>query len=234
MSGSLDEPAPSRIRLELPFAAAPALIFLLAVSLGLFAVSMILNIADVLGWENPSQLVQRYLSADSERSVTTWFSACILMLCALMTLAARVRTGSTAAWAWMSALFVAMSADEILVIHEEIGARINDALDTGGLLRFGFVIPGAVILVGVILLFAPLISSLPTPTRTVFLWGAALYVGGALALDAVGELAHDTLGREPLISVTLANIEELLEMAGASVLVYAFATYGVVSLPEPP
>ena len=233
MSEPLDHPTRPRIRLELPFTAADALKVLLAISVVLFAISLSLSVAEELGWERLSDRAGSLLDTDSERSAANWFSSCLLLLCGLLALAAATRSRRFAAWALMAVIFVAMSADEMMVVHEEIGARIQDALDTGGLLRFGFVIPGAVAVVGVIVLFAPLIKSLPAPTRTSFLLGAALYFGGALVLEALGGLAFDTAGRDSQTYAVVVNIEELFEMAGTSLLVYALATQSMASLPEP-
>ena len=216
-----------RVQLELPFTPADALKLLLLISILLFSASLLLEIAESLDWENPSRLVGRLLNVDREGSVSSWFSSCILLICALLALGARARAGRSAAWMLMSALFLAMSADEILAVHEVIGEKVRDALDAGGVLRFGFVVPGAVLVVGTILLFAPLVRSLPTPTRTLFLLGAALYFTGALGLEAVGGLVHDSAGRGSLTYAVIANTEELLEMVGASIVAYALAQYGV-------
>lgn len=232
MSGARDDAARRPIRLELPFAPTDALKLLLLTSILLVSASMLLNIADALGWENPSQLVERLLNVDREGSVSSWFSACILLLCALFALGARAHSNRAAAWLGMSALLVAMSADEVLAVHEVIGEKVRDALDAGGVLRFGFVIPGAVAVVGAILLFAPLVRSLPKPIRVAFLLGAALFFTGALGLEAVGGLVNDAAGRDSLIYAFVANTEELVEMAGASIVLYALAVYEVASLTD--
>ena len=234
MSGARDDPARRPIRLELPFAPTDALKLLLVVSVVLFSASMLLNIAESVGWENPSRLSRRLLDTDVEGSVSNWFSASVLLICALLTLGARGRAGSRAAWTWMSVLFVAMSADEVLAVHEVVGEWIHGRLGAGGLLRFGFVIPGAVAVVGAILLFAPLVRSLPMPIRRAFLLGTGLFFTGALGLEAVGGLAQDTAGRGSLIYAVVTNTEELLEMAGASIVLYALAAHGAASLAEPP
>jgi len=234
MSGARDDPARRPIRLELPFAPTDALKLLLVVSVVLFSVSVLMNIADALDWENPSLLVERLLNVDREGSVSSWFSACILLLCALFALGARAHSNRGAAWLAMSALLVAMSADEVLAVHEVIGEKVRDALDAGGVLRFGFVIPGAVAVVGVMLLFAPLVRSLPKPIRVAFLLGAALFFTGALGLEALGGLVNDAAGRDSLIYAFVANTEELAEMVGASIVLYALAAHGAASLAEPP
>ena len=206
---------------------ADTLRLLVLTSLVLFAASLLLEIAESLDWENPSPLLGRLLNVDREGSVSSWFSACILGLCALLALGARARGGRSAAWVGMSVLLLAMSADEILAVHEVIGERVRDALDAGGALRFGFVVPGAVLVVGAVLLFAPLLRSLPTPTRPLFLLGAALFFTGALGLEVVAGMVYDTAGRASLAYAVIANTEELLEMVGASIVVYALALYCV-------
>lgn len=223
MSDVPGAPSRSPIRLEWPFAAADALKVLLAISIVLFSVSLAMNVAEVLDWENPSELIRRLLNTDNEQSVANWFSAGILLICALLALSARAHADSSAAWAWLAILFLAMSADEVLALHEVVGARVQDAFDTGGLLRYGFVIPGVGVLVVAVILFAPLIRSLPTPARTAFLLGAALYMTGALGMEAVAGLAYDEGGRDTLPYVIVSNVEELLEMLGASIVVYALA-----------
>jgi hypothetical protein len=221
-------PAPrqDRVRIELPVSAEQLVSGLVVVSVGLVTVSFALGIAVIQDWIEPSSRVVRLLYADLEQSLTAWYESGLLLLCAFLalTIACRARA-HVAAWTSLAIAFAAMSADEIVELHEKIGDRIHTLLDTGGPLRYAFVIPGTILLIAAIAIFRPLLRSLDRRVRQLFVVATALFFGAVLVLEAVGSQLSDSGGVATFPYVAVANMEELLELAGVSVFILALAVH---------
>jgi hypothetical protein len=162
--------------------------------------------------------VYRFVLLKSERNIPTAYACLQLLACAaaagvLALLARHDRSRDALRWAGMSAVFVYLTLDEGLGIHE------------GFLFVADRVVPGAagfypawiaVALVGVVpllLLYARWVLRLPPRTRRGLLAGGAVYVLGAFGLQAVsGGLRFE----HPLFPV-VAGLEELAEMTGIAV-----------------
>ncbi len=182
--------------------------------------------------------------ANREKSFPTLFSAYALLLCSFLLGAislARRTAGAryVAHWALLGGIFLYLSVDEALVIHEKLILPLQSALDTGGLLRHAWVIPGAAAVLILGLAYLRFVLDLPAGVRNLFVLAGAVYVGGALGMEMVGGYYlgafGDTLGQE-----LLTNTEEALEMLGVVVFVYALLTYmglhaeKIEVMPDPP
>jgi hypothetical protein len=171
--------------------------------------------------------VMRLFDVNSEGNVPTWFSSMLLMACALVAglLAVLVRrAGGRDAryWAGLAAVLSLLSLDEVAGLHERLGGPAAEVLGdaTGGVLHFAWVAPGVVLALVVGLAFARLVVRLPPGTRRLVVAAAAMYLTGAVALEAVGGIVLEAQGdRAMYLLVTAA--EEGLEMAGSVLLLYA-------------
>lgn len=182
--------------------------------------------------------------ANREKSFPNLYSAYALLLCSfLIGLIALARRTAGARyvthWALLGLIFLYLSVDEALVIHEKLISPVRSALDTGGFLRHAWVIPGAAAVLIFALAYLRFVVDLPPGVRNLFVAAGAIYVGGALGMEMVGgyylSVFGDTLGQE-----LLANTEEALEMLGVVVFVYALLTYmglhaeKIEVMPDPP
>jgi hypothetical protein len=217
--------APQHVRIELPVSAEQLVVALLALSALLCAFSLALGIAIVGDWVEPSSRVVRLFYADLEQSLVAWYESGLLLFCGLLALAIACRASAyVPAWIGLSVIFAAMSADEIVALHETVGERVHNALDTGGPFLYAFVIPGTILLLVAIVVFLPLVRSLEHRAERLFLLATCLFFGAVLVLEAVGSQLSDTIGVRTLAYVVVANMEELLELAGVSVFIVALAT----------
>jgi hypothetical protein len=167
--------------------------------------------------------VMRLFDVTSERNVPSWFSSMLLMCCALVAalLAALVRRAGgrdAGYWAGLAAVLSLLSLDEAAALHERLGGPAAEVL--GDTLHFAWVVPGVVLALVVGLAFVRFVVRLPPSTRRLVVAAAAMYVTGAVALDAVGGIVLESHGdRAVYLLVTAA--EEGLEMAGGVLLLYA-------------
>lgn len=182
--------------------------------------------------------------ANREKSFPNLYSAYALLLCAFLLGAislARRTAGAryVAHWALLGAIFLYLSVDEALVIHEKLISPLQSTLGTGGFLRQAWVIPGAVAVLVFALAYLKFVLNLPARIRTLFVVAGVVYVGGALGMEMVDgyylSVFGDTLGQE-----LLTNAEEALEMLGVVVLIYALLMYlglyveKIEVMPDPP
>lgn len=170
------------------------------------------------------------LEVDEEQSVPAWFSSSILLLCsALLAVisSARKRVGDTYAFHWrgLSILFVLLSLDEAVSIHERFNEAIRSLLGTGGVLYFASVIPGAAFVAIFLLLYGRFLFNLPVRYRCLFIAAGALYVSGSIGMELLGGYQFDPHGDQNLTFQTMATLEEFLEMSGVILFFYALMRY---------
>ncbi|MFT6389610.1 MAG: hypothetical protein ACJAUP_003003 [Cellvibrionaceae bacterium] len=158
---------------------------------------------------------------DEEESIGTWFSALILFFAAqLLLLIAMFNKGTPQtyrlSWFILAFGFCFLSLDEVAGFHELINTVVTIAHWT----FFGLL---AVILVAII--YARFLWNLPTRTRSFFIVSGLIYIGGAIGIEwsTIWYEEHDHLDS---LAYNLWNaLEELLEMLGVSVFIYALLDY---------
>lgn len=168
---------------------------------------------------------------DREINYPSWYASFTLLFCGILLgviAAAKQKQGDRyfRHWKILGFIFVFFSLDEILSLHEIL--IINDlrkALNLGGLFYFVWVIPGAIFVAVTVLTYLKFLGHLPRKTRNLFLLAGSIYVGGALGMEMVCGYYADTVGQRTLIYGLLASVEEILEMVGTIVFIYALLSY---------
>jgi hypothetical protein len=182
-----------------------------------------------------------------EANVPTWYSAAALLICALaLGLIASVKHGERGPfakhWTGLALMFAYLSLDEVARFHEHWGVIVETPLGWmrspavfGGLFRNLWVIPAALVVLGVGLVYTPFLMHLPGRTRTRFLVAGLLYVFGAGGLEMVAS-RYTLLGmRESGGFWLIVMTEEVLEMVSvllflSGVLRYITQTIGAIEL----
>ena len=101
------------------------------------------------------------------------------------------------------------------------GASGVTIIALGGLLYFSWVIPATLIVLGLAVVYRGFLLALPAATRRRFLLAAALYLGGALAMELPLGYWTSRHGVDNLGYGLIDWLEETLELAGASLFCYA-------------
>ncbi|MEJ7929434.1 hypothetical protein WG922_05545 [Ramlibacter sp. AN1015] len=167
------------------------------------------------------------LYMDAEANLPTFFSTALLLLAALLLWLVGSRAGAGAPsrpWRVLSLVFLAIAADEAGGFHELLIDPLAAAFDLSGAFRFAWVVVGIAVVAVFAAAFLPFLLRLPPRTRRLFATAAALYVGGALGMEMVGASLFQeegTPGRNMLPYMLAATVEELLEMVGVQVFIYA-------------
>ena len=170
----------------------------------------------------------RSFDLDQEGNLATWFSVAVLFLNAVVLGAvALTRRGAHGgrAWAGLFVLLLAMSAEEAAGLHEMTVLPLRRLLHADGLLYYTWVVPGAVLVICVAAVYLPFVLRLPARTRNLFLLSGFVYVGGAIGLEMIGGRHAALHGDDTLGYKLVAQAEEMMEMAGQVVLLYALLDY---------
>lgn len=181
------------------------------------------------------QLV-RLFNVNREASIPAWYSASLLLLCSVLlaTIAhAKRRSGDRyiGHWTALAMLFLYLSADEAAEIHEKLTIPLQEALNSKGYFYFAWVIVGAVFVLVVGLAYLRFFWHLPPRSRAQFLLAGMVYVGGALVIESISAKVWYEKGGTSLTFSAIGTVEELGEMLGLVIFVYALLCYMSSALP---
>jgi hypothetical protein len=179
---------------------------------------LLVELARYGGWLDPGAWLHTALSLSYEGNLPTWYSAGLLWTAALgLGLCAGHDDGRERMRWWMlAALFMLMSLDEAMELHEELGGA-----ELHGVLYFSWVVPGALLTAAIGASYLGFLLRLPPPTRRGFAWAFGLYVGGALGMELPLGAWFEAHGDDNLGYALIDAVEESLEICGVSVFLVA-------------
>jgi hypothetical protein len=173
---------------------------------------------------------------NEEKNAPTYFSSFILAFASvLLAVIAAANKGKRYFWHWagMSLIFLFISFDELVAVHEKFTRPIRDALQLGGLLYYAWVIPYMLVVVMLALVYFRFIFNLPSKTRFRFILSAGLFMTGAVVAEMFGGSLVDEMGTSRNFPCAiLMTLEELLEMGGTILFIYALFSYMQDYLPD--
>jgi hypothetical protein len=171
-----------------------------------------------------------FFNLDKENNPGSWYSSSTLLLCALLLGAIGLAKRETQdrhalQWLGLSVLFMYLSLDEAVGIHELASDPIEERFQTTGYLYYAWVIPGGLFTAVVSLLYLRFLAALPTSTRRLFVISGLIYVSGALGVEMLGGRYASLHGDQNLGYALFVALEEGLEMTGIAVFLYALSSY---------
>ena len=176
---------------------------------------------------NMSKVILRF-DVMAEGNIPSWYSGALLLIAAVLiaVIAADPRTRHEKyheRWAVLAVLFVLFSLDEIAYLHEGVNNFLSQ--QEGGFLTIGWILPAAVFVLIAGLWFAPFILSLPQKTKRLFIIAAAIFLTGALGLEVVDNFLVSDLSVQAPIVLISNHLQDLLEMSGTSLFIYALLSH---------
>lgn len=174
---------------------------------------------------------------NQEGNLPTWYSSSALLLCsvllALIAAGARQSRGHYVRhWSALSAIFLLFSLDEVATFHERIGGLLRGIFDTGGVLYYAWVAPASAFLLVFVAAYLRFFASLPAKTRLLVLIAGVCLAGGVLVPGMIEGYYADRYGTSGLAYAMMVSGEELLEMTGVVVFIYALMSYIAVHFRE--
>jgi hypothetical protein len=208
------------------FAAALGIIVagLVAASLGATSLSF-LRVDDPFLKEVRESFV-RLAWVDGEGNVPAWYSASLLLvssgLLAVIALAQKhLRRGQVLHWVVLSLIFAFLSIDETVQLHELSIRPLQDMFGATGFLYYAWIVPAGVCVALLAVAYLRFMVRLPSRTRRLFLLAGAIYVGGAIGVEALSGQQASLHGEHNLTYHLIITAEELFEMTGIVIFIYA-------------
>ena len=171
------------------------------------------------------------LDVDVERSFYTWYSSILLFiagqLCVLVGFARWHQPGAMR-WHWLviGLVFLMLSGDEALSIHEKLGEYVADTLQTTGIFFFAWTIPAMALVALGLLAYVPFLRTLRPGDRWLMLLAAAVFLSGAIGTEMLSGAHVEQYGVETLQYRLLVSLEEALEGLGACLFILSVLRAG--------
>ena len=182
-----------------------------------------------LGYDNIFGLIPMF-NLNSEENIPAFFSTLILLFCSILLAIIAFAVKKSSAhyfyhWLGLSLIFLFLSMDESLSFHESMTVPLRKGLYTSGILFYAWVIPYAIALLVLLFVYMKFFISLPAKTRFLFIIAGVVYLTGVLIVELIGGRIDEQIGRHNTTYAVYSTIEEVLEMGGIVVFIYALMTY---------
>ncbi|WP_017730903.1 hypothetical protein [Nafulsella turpanensis] len=179
---------------------------------------------------NIVHILLTFFYLDNENNIPTYFSSVFLLSVAVLLFYISLNKFKIADsfkyyWLLLSGIFLLLSMDEFIGVHELMIEPMQRAMEATGFLHFAWVVPG-MIFVGILsIFFIRFLLELKDRFRNRFILAALLYLGGALGIEMIGGYINFNRGTENFLYAMVTNIEEALEMLGISYFIYSLLLY---------
>jgi len=170
-----------------------------------------------------------YLGVES--NFPSWFSSMILLSGSLMLFILYKITSDTEPdkfWAFLSVVFVFLSMDEAISLHEHFIWALRERYNLTGFFFFGWVIPGIAFVAIVGSMSIPFLRRLPPKVATHLMIAGGAYVFGAVGFEMIGGFFYERISEDNYTSEmyrAIATVEESLEMGSIIFFNYVLIRY---------
>lgn len=177
---------------------------------------------------------------DEENTIPTYISSLNMLIAAvilgIIALIIKRRKGEFwKQWAIMGSIFFLLSLDESASIHEGISSRFNVMVGgLSGTTHYAWAILGSVLIVGFLIYFSRFIFALPVKTRNRFILSGAVFLAGAIGVEALGGFIYSQMGTDTLVYQISVVVEESMEMVGICLFIWSLFRYMSESLAAKP
>ena len=187
-----------------------------------------------IGPEHDYRLFRAYttmFTVNAEGVIPTMYSTTTLLFCSVLLtaigLAERKEGHATDSFYWLGLglVFLFLSMDEAFEIHERFSEPLRSALSTTGFFYNAWVIPYGILVVTFVSVYSKFLWRLPSRTRLLFVTAGAIYVTGAMGFELLGGRHTELHGSANLSYIFFSTAEEVFEMGGIVVFVYAILSH---------
>lgn len=180
------------------------------------------------------------LDLDGEsNNLPNWYQSSTLLLSSfLLAVIALVKKAeqdiNVRYWAILSLAFLYLSLDELVSIHEQLTMPFRAVFDLHGIFFLSWVIPAAVITGIFGLIYLKFLWRLPVHFRWLFIVAGTIYVTGAVGIEMLdgkylelheSQIIDVAAGQIAFNYALMTAVEELFEMVGIAIFIYALLSY---------
>ena len=180
------------------------------------------------GYEKLLGLVN-FFNVDSENNLPTLYSALLLLLSSvLLSLIALTKQENsnryTLHWQGLSIIFLYLSFDEWLQIHEKFNSRLNTLIESAS--NKNWDVLNLIFISVFVLIYLNFFFKLPAKIKRLFVVACTLFVIGAFVIEVIGVHYFPNIYHQRIfLAEVISTIEEGLEMIGITIFIYALLTY---------
>ena len=102
---------------------------------------------------------------------------------------------------------------------------LRSALGASGILYYPWVLVGALVVLVIAIISRRFFGALPAATRRALVTGAAVFLTGALGVEALGGMYAEQDGRQNLGYGLITTVEETCEMLGVAIVIGGLLTH---------
>ncbi len=182
------------------------------------------------------------LNLDKEvNDLPTWYQSSTLLLSSVLLLVIglarrELKDKDAKYWGLLSLIFLFLSLDEAVSIHEQMTMPLRTTFHLEGFLFLSWVIPASFLVAVLGIVLSRFLFRLPSSTRNLMILSALIYLAGALGVEMVGANYMFMMNDPPDIGsnftyAIITTVEEFLEMTGIVVFIYCLLSYLFVPIP---
>lgn len=180
--------------------------------------------------DEPLARVAKRFDLVNEPSLHQWYGCLIFSISsALLAVIAikqwTIRDVNRFHWAALAMIFLGLSIDDAVMIHEMAVNPVKNYLGTSGVLSIAWIIPGALFVVIVAAAYAGFLARLDRRTRWLMIFSGAIFVSGAIVMEMPGGVFYEQYRFSTWHYITSYAIEELLELTGISLFVFTLLDF---------
>jgi hypothetical protein len=173
---------------------------------------------------------------NTEANIPSFYSALSMVMSSVIlffigNLEMRIDKTQARCWKLLGYVFLFLSIDEFISIHENLtGMTRNIVGDGGGYFYYAWVIPYVVVFGIIFVYLIRFFFRLPVRLRVQFAIAGTIFLTGAVAMEVIGGRYAFHNGTANLNYALLVTGEELLEMLGIIVFNYSLLKYFIKEL----
>lgn len=171
-------------------------------------------------------------SFNAEANIPTLFSSILMLIASALTFTIsqsyRSSGGPFLPWLGLTLIFLFLAIDEFASLHERLTLVMRETLNTSGLFFYAWVIPYGLALLLFLSLYVRFLLKLPRKIMFLFVLSGAVFVSGAIGFELLGGRHEELHGTNNFLYSIYFTLEELLEMVGLILYIYALQTFIVL------
>ncbi len=198
--------------------------FLLILDLSVLYLTKIANVPE----SGISKMLIKYFDFRQEGNIPTLFSSIQLFISSILLYVIYVlETHTNKCWLILSLLMLFLGIDEVVQIHEGLTTvlRSFNVNDLQGFAKYQWVIPYTLLALFVGVYFFRFLMQINPYTRNLMILSGGIFVGAALGFEILEGWYDSNFTSHDLNYEIMVTVEELLEMVGIAIFIYALTDY---------
>lgn len=171
----------------------------------------------------------RLVDLDKERNIPAYYSALSLLFAGLVLgyISGVKRRGQEEykLWLALAVIFVFLSVDEAVSFHELLSGPVRSLLNLDGVFYLAWVVPYGLFAVVLFVFYIRFLLQLPRQTMFAFILSGFIYISGAVGFELLGSSYYEMSNVHDTSYFLISTVEELLEMIGVAIFIYALLSY---------